>query len=519
MTFNPITRLDFPDPDVIRVGDTWYMVSTTMHFMPGAEILQSKDLVHWEHLTFVYDRLDSTPGQRLEGENHIYGKGMWAASLRYHKGTFYVCFVANDTHKTYLYTASNIAGPWEKHELEGIFCHDCSLLFDDDGRVYIAYGAIDIHITELKADLSGPKPGGLDRIAVRERGNPYLHYEGTHFYKVNGKYYLFFIHSRYDRWRKVEACYVADAVDSEFVGGDIFDDDMGFGDQGIAQGGIVDDPEGRWYAILFQDTGASGRIPVLLPMHWEDGQPVFGVDGKVPMEFPRPVEVPAAPLVESDDFTTTGGIRTHGAFGLKSCWQFNHEPDLSLTHLDTAAGTWTVTTDKICRDLTFAKNTITQRTRFPGCAGEVTVDASGMKVGDVAGLCALQGCYAFAAIVREADGYRLTMRERKVDRADLQPLPRELMFDQTCETIPWDSPRAEFRAVFDFEQMKDEVTFFCRKVPQDRTCPEDELWRQIGSSHYMFFKMDHFVGVRFALFVYATQETGGKASFSNFIYE
>ena len=74
---NPITGLDYPDPDVIRVDDTYYMVSTTMHFVPGCEILRSYDLVHWEHLSYVYERLDSTEEQRLVGEKNCYGKGMW----------------------------------------------------------------------------------------------------------------------------------------------------------------------------------------------------------------------------------------------------------------------------------------------------------------------------------------------------------------------------------------------------------------------------------------------------------
>ena len=72
---NPIIKLDYPDADVIRVEDTYYMVSTTMHFMPGCEILRSYDLVHWEHAAYVYDRLDSTPGQRLLENQSIYGKG------------------------------------------------------------------------------------------------------------------------------------------------------------------------------------------------------------------------------------------------------------------------------------------------------------------------------------------------------------------------------------------------------------------------------------------------------------
>ena len=81
MNVNPITRLDYPDPDVIRVEDTYYMVSTTMHFMPGCEILQSFDLVHWEHVTYVYETLDHTDAQQLKRGQNIYGQGMWACLL------------------------------------------------------------------------------------------------------------------------------------------------------------------------------------------------------------------------------------------------------------------------------------------------------------------------------------------------------------------------------------------------------------------------------------------------------
>ncbi len=164
---HPLLKLDYPDADVIRVGEIYYMVSTTMYFMPGCEILRSYDLVHWEHAAYVYERLDSTPAQRLEGEENIYGQGMWAASLRYHNGTFYIIFVANDTHKSYLYQSERIEGPWEKRGIEG-FYHDNSVLFDDDGRVYIVYGNTDIHLTELRADLSAPLEGGRDRIIVRD---------------------------------------------------------------------------------------------------------------------------------------------------------------------------------------------------------------------------------------------------------------------------------------------------------------------------------------------------------------
>lgn len=321
---NPITGLDYPDPDVIRVDDTYYMVSTTMHFVPGCEILRSYDLVHWEHLSYVYERLDSTEEQRLVGEKNCYGKGMWAASLRYHKGMYYICFVANDTGKTYLYTADNIEGPWEKRIIEG-FYHDCSLLFEDD-HVYIVSGNRNIRLQELKKDLSGPKEGGLDRILVSDSRNPGLGFEGSHFYKIDGMYYLFLIHSLPDRWMRTQACYVSDSLTGEFKGGDVLCDTMGYCGQGVAQGGIVDTPDHKWYAVLFQDRGAVGRIPVLVPVKWEknvrvtcmpapgeqkeqiikENYPVLGDSGRTLCEVETQSTRPDAqyhPLVESDDFS------------------------------------------------------------------------------------------------------------------------------------------------------------------------------------------------------------------------
>ena len=260
------------------------MVSTTMYFFPGGEILRSRDLVHWEHLSYIYDSLDDTPGQRLEGTENIYGQGMWAACIRFHQGLFYVCFVANDTGKAYLYTASDPGGPWQRRPIQG-FYHDCSLLFDQDGRVYISYGNRDIRITELKEDLSGPKLGGLDRVVVSDRGNPNLGYEGSHLYCINEKYYLFLIHSRRDRWRRTQACFTADSLEGEFTGGDVLDDDMGYWDQGVAQGGIVDTPEGQ--AVLHGQPASPEEE--LVSENTEGESPdAAGLQGDTAEENPQP---------------------------------------------------------------------------------------------------------------------------------------------------------------------------------------------------------------------------------------
>lgn len=512
MGINPITCLDYPDPDVIRVKDTYYMVSTTMHFFPGCVILRSYDLVHWEIAAYVYDRLDDTPGQRLEGEENIYGKGMWAASLRWHKGIFYVCFVANDTHKTYLYTAKEVEGVWTKHEIEG-FYHDCSLFFEEDDSVYIIYGNTEIHLTQLRTDLSGPLPGGLDRVIVSDAGNGRLGYEGSHFYKINGVYYLFLIHSRRDRWMRTEACYCADSLEGEFVGGDVLEDDLGYCGQGAAQGGIVDTPEGKWYAMVFQDRGAVGRIPILVPMHFEkkllqNGRelpyPVLGEGGRVPESFEtvstRPEYVCRA-LYGSDDFAYEP--EEDGKIHLKDFWQFNHTPDAALWGI--SQNSFWIRTDKLCRELTQAKNTLTQRLIYPGCRICVELDFSGLQEGDCAGLCALQGCYGMVGVeVREQKKW-LVMGEKAGSRA--RGTEEEF---QICERLCVTGERVRLMLEADFEEMKDVVRFYY-------DCGEG--FRRVGAEHKLYFKLDHFCGCRAGLFCYSTEKSGGVARFSGFTYD
>ena len=233
MNPNPLLKADFPDPDVIRVEDTYYMVSTTMHFMPGCVILRSYNLTDWEILTHVYETLEKTDKESLKNGQCAYGQGMWAASLRWNKGKFYICFAANDTGKTYLYQSENITGPWRKSRIEG-FYHDASLLFDEDGKAYLAYGNRQIHIQELKKDLSGPEPGGFHQIVVEDTDAARLGYEGTHFYKINGRYYLFFIHwGNAPDARRTQACYVAEQIGGPYRGGDVLNDDRGDHNQGV----------------------------------------------------------------------------------------------------------------------------------------------------------------------------------------------------------------------------------------------------------------------------------------------
>jgi len=189
---NPIIWADVPDMAAIRVGDTYYMSSTTMHLSPGLPIMRSKDLVNWQLVGYAYDTLGDNDALTLQNGRSAYGAGSWASSLRYHNGTFYVSTFSSTTGKTHVYTTKNILkGPWWESSFRPAL-HDHSLFFDDDGRVYMIHGAGNIRLTELAADVSGIKPGGVDQViitnATRVAGpNVGLPAEGSQMRKINGK--------------------------------------------------------------------------------------------------------------------------------------------------------------------------------------------------------------------------------------------------------------------------------------------------------------------------------------------
>jgi beta-xylosidase len=112
---NPVIWADCPDPDVIRVGEDFYFVSTTMHLMPGAPVMHSKDLVNWEIVSYIFDRIEETPRYSLQ-EGTVYGRGQWATSLRYRDGRFYAYFTPNDQpYKGYVYTTEDRAMKTKKY--------------------------------------------------------------------------------------------------------------------------------------------------------------------------------------------------------------------------------------------------------------------------------------------------------------------------------------------------------------------------------------------------------------------
>jgi xylan 1,4-beta-xylosidase len=169
---NPLFYEEFEDPDVIRVGEDYYLAGTTMHMDPALIVLHSRDLVNWELASFCMDRLDLGPAFRLERGN-IYGRGIWAPCIRYHDGMFYIFSNVNGV-GCQMFRSKSPNGPWTRSQLPGM--HDLSVLFDDDGKIYAIYGASRPTIVELNKELTEIVPDSRRQMNAQGMG------EGHHLY-------------------------------------------------------------------------------------------------------------------------------------------------------------------------------------------------------------------------------------------------------------------------------------------------------------------------------------------------
>ncbi len=492
---NPLTYTDIPDNDIIRVGDTYYMVSTTMYYCPGAPIMKSKDLVHWELVSYIYDVLEDDDVYNLRNGRNAYGKGQWATSLRYENGLYYAFFIANDQRKSYVYTTDDIEkSNWSRKVIDRPM-HDASLLFED-GKLYSVWGNGDIRITELEPDGSAVKEGGIDQLLFSTPREGYiLRGEGAHIYHIGDYYYVLVIDWPAGNVR-TETCWrsknLLGPYESKTVLQGPFD---GRGD-GVAQGPIIDTPEGDWYAIMFQDHGAVGRIPTIQPVTWVDGWPIMGDNG-VPMKTVH-VNLPESGINrtwDNDEFD---------AKELDIVWQWNHKPVNELWSLSERPGWMRLRTGDAADGIMTARNSLTQRTVGPKSISEVKMDLSGMKPGDRAGISAFQSGNIYIGAEVAEDGSKALVlrscsrREKDVEqfRAPLEGNDLWLKLDYVFTPSEGDQRKAD-------------------------TCTasystDGENWTAIDYTLQMRFTLDLFTGYRTALYSFSTTGNGGYADFDYF---
>lgn len=496
---NPVMWQDIPDLSITRSGSDFYLISTTMHLMPGAPIMKSKDLVHWELVSYVFDSLVDNSKYNLIGGT-VYGRGQWASSIRYHKGKYYVLFSPNDNpFRAYIYSTTDPSGKWNLVSRTPHF-HDASIFFDDDGKVYVFSGTGSLR--ELKNDLSDVQPGGIDtKIFERDKEETGL-LEGSQVIKHNGKYYLLMISWPRNEKRR-QLCYRADKITGPYEKKVILEDNFA-GFPYVGQGCIIDDEKGNWYGLVFQDRGAVGRVPLLMPCRWVDGWPMLGDEnGRVPltMQVPLPSFDTGKKIVESDDFSSDK---------LKINWQWNHNPVYAAWSLNERSGFLRLKTSRIADNIFAAPNTLTQRMEGPVCSGTVAMDVSNMKEGDIAGLSAFNGDAGLLSVISDGNKKYLTMSTNVVDLDNTTKAIRRVKVEEKAR-VALNKESVYLRIEADFNLGKDSAAFYYSD--------DNVKWTIVGTFKMKFDYRRLFMGTKFAIFNYATKTTGGYVDVDFFDYK
>lgn len=504
---NPLFYDEFSDPDMIRVGNDFYMTGTTMHSVPGLPVLHSKDLVNWRLIGYALNRFNLGDEFNLVNGKEAYGQGIWAPCIRYHKGIFYIFSNVNH-HGLQVFTATNPAGPWKQHQL-GRHIYDLSVLFENN-KIYVVYGVDEIKMIELKPDLSGFVTNS-ERVLIA-KGNAMG--EGNHFYKIKGKYYI--TNADNGRLQCARASHIYGPYETAVVSAketmgtslgwitrDVWldsplpfptdsltivkQDDQVFASVPMHQGGIVDLPNGDWWGFSMMDFRSVGRTTFLSPVTWKDGWPYFGINGNLgrsPRTWFKPnvrqTDKPHAAYVRNDDFSLGQ---------LASAWQWNHNPVNNKWQVE--AGTLTLHTMP-ARDFLWAMNTLTQRGIGPESYATVELNGEHLQDGDIAGLGLMNIPYAWAGIFRQADKYVLQMFDQ---------------YKHQTIDLPLTSPHIYLRAFGNFDQ----------DIAQLSYSTDGQSFEDIGDSIRLPYQLKTFQGTRFALFAFNTKgRQGGYAGFRHF---
>ncbi|TWT88181.1 Beta-xylosidase [Pseudobythopirellula maris] len=410
---NPVLFADYSDPDVVRVGDDFYMTASSFSCVPGLPILHSRDLVEWELIGHAVDRLP----ERFNQPQH--GNGIWAPSIRHHDGWFWI-FVGDPDWGILMTKSKSPTGPWSPLHVvkEGKGLIDPCPLWDDDGRAYLVHAYANsrsgrksiIVAREMAPD--GSRLIGEEHLVIDGRNDVHPTIEGPKFYKRDGWYYILApaggVKPGWQLAARSKAPLGPYEVRRVLEQGttDI---------NGPHQGGWVSLENGEDWFLHFQDRGAYGRIVHLNPVRWVDGWPEMGVDldGNGVGE---PVETHAAPGVGADwsvaDPQTSDDF--DGPLGLQWQWHGNPAPDwgsvterpgwLRLHGVEPPAG-----------DLTEVVTQLLQKFAAPAFSATTRLEFSPAADGSsTAGLVVLGLEHAAIVVRKDDEGLRIEQFSNKV---------------------------------------------------------------------------------------------------------
>ena len=337
---NPVINADYSDPDVCVVGDDYYLTASSFQCIPGLPILHSRDLVNWEIINYAL------PAELYEGDSRLieqfntpqHGNGVWAPSIRYHEGTFYI-YWGDPDNGVFMVKTENPAGRWSKPlcVIEGKGLIDTCPLWDEDGRCYLVNGwansrsrfASVLTVREMNAE--GTQPISNPVIVFDGNGTENRTCEGPKFYKRDGWYWIMCpaggVPTGFQLAMRAKSPYgpyehkIVLAQGKTAV-------------NGPHQGGWVHTKYGEDWFLHFQDKECYGRVVHLQPVDWSSGWPVMGKKGEPVLTYPKPKSIANTVVnpVESDEFDSP-------CIGKQWQWQANYQETFGMP---TAFGTFRI---------------------------------------------------------------------------------------------------------------------------------------------------------------------------------
>lgn len=442
---NPVLYADYSDPDIIRVGDDYYMTASSFNCVPGLPILHSKDLVNWKIVNYALHDLylgGVEPQNFFDKAQH--GKGVWAPCIRYHKGE-YIIYWGDPDFGIYVVKTKDILGKWDKPilVLPGKGRIDPSPLFDDDGKVYLTHAWAGsranmnsvMTLCELNGDGTKTISGESLIYDGLLQGNHTT--EGGKFYKKDGYYYLLAPAGGVEmgwqivlRSKNVYGPYEMKKVLHQ----------GSTNINGPHQGGLVETQTGEWWFMHFQDKGAYGRIIHLQPVRWKDGWPVMGINdkdycGEPVLTYKKPNVGKTYPIEtpqESDEFNSP-------KLSLQWSWHANpkqtwgYASNLGYYHMygqyypENYTNFWDI------------PNLLMQKLTAPELTATMKVTAVLQNEGDKAGLIMMGWDYSYIALVKATTGYEVEQivckdaeqktPEKEIARVPLKNLKTEVKYN------------------------------------------------------------------------------------------
>lgn len=429
---NPVLYADYSDPDVCRVGEDYYMTASSFNCVPGLPILHSKDLVNWRIVGHAINRM---PDCAIYGEGVNHGGNVWAPSIRYHNGEYYIYYGDPDI-GIFMTKTKDPSGEWDSLTLvkKGKGLIDPCPLFDDDGQVYLVHAFAGsragikslLAITRLTSD--GKRTIGESRIIYDGHDtDPTI--EGPKFYKRNGYYYIF-----------APAGGVATgwqlAMRSKNVYGPYERKVVMTQDKTITngphQGAWIDTPTGEDWFVHFQDVGAFGRVMHLQPMIWKDDWCVIGEDedkdgcGNPVLTYRKPnvgKTYSRSTPAESDDFNTN-------TLGLQWQWHSNPQDWWYFTNKEKGClNLYSVPLPDNYKNMWDVPNLLLQKTPASEFTAtmKMTLKPDKRFKGEMAGLVVMGLDYGVITLRNEENGYKLTQAEcLKADKGNAEKVNEQV---------------------------------------------------------------------------------------------